>query len=327
MNMKKIFIAFVFFVLVGIVYAKPVSIGKSVPYYYVPDVEYYNYTSYENIRNSFIDIDIFKDTAGYNKYYYQNGSVAIYDERIIVQYFKEQGSKWKQIGTARYTEYKELSDGYMISRFYDDFLGTTYYVDYMLRKNETLKIRVRLNNTNNISRQYRVVWELSGITQPYWQQNQNSYTFGDEIEISYQDVDDTWGDITTGLVESHAQGRKLTLSFDVGDQTNFELDPSVQIGTEINREDPFQYSSQDSFVELPNNILVGHMLSSNINITKVFISEDYGRTWNIQDIDWKSNLNSPDSDFSSAFPTTVGILGTTTNDIVLYVSKYFSASL
>ena len=290
MKKKKTLFLFIFILMSCVSFAQ-YKIGEALPYDNSVAV-FENNTDHYRLSNNKVDVQIFKDTQGYNKYYYQNGSVAIYDERIIIDYLKANG-KWNQIGIPFKTDYEQIYDGYEIRRYYKDYAGTNFTVFHTLSRNSTLKITVELTEDNNISRDYRINWDLNGITNLNYEKGQHKYTF-DDVEIDYTDVFETWGNITTDLVADVQNGKKINLYFRVGNQTDFVLDPSVKIdeATELYDEPTFKGINRN-IIKTKNGTLYS-FFTNYISGTKIDIiiskSIDFGETWiNVRNLTENAN--------------------------------------
>jgi hypothetical protein len=179
-----------------------------------------------------------KGTAGYNVIYDKFGGVLVYDDRITLDYLFKAPDTWKQRGTPRSISWIKISDyHYEVTRFYDDFAGTTYNVKYTVKSDSPLKITITLNSGRTDT--YRITWSPSGIVKTDWKKVGNRFVFGDEsvdyswVSFDWEDVYQGFGDITTTSVESVAQGRKANIFFNVGTVNagqTLVVDPST-VGT------------------------------------------------------------------------------------------------
>lgn len=205
------------------VQASPSVVGTvDAPFYLLDRTNHYI------VNNGQFIIEIFKGTAGYDKIYYTDYTVAVYDARVTLEYWA--GNKWKQRGTPTSISYVETEEGYIVTRHYTDFLGTTYDVDYAFAPEQPIKITVRLHSGQSDS--YRIIWSLDGITQTDYDKKATKLDFG-TIAFDWFDVYLDWGNITTADVTDTAKGKKADIAFDigyVGAGIDVVLDPSV-VGT------------------------------------------------------------------------------------------------
>jgi len=185
-------------------------------------------------------IEFYKATAGYNKIYYKNGSVLVYDDRVVLEYLSKAPDTWKQRGTPTGIGYIKVSDYYYnVTRFYTDYLGTSYNITYIVKSDSPMKISISLESGQTDT--YRIAWYPSGITKLNWTKNDNRLTFGDEsvdygwIGFDWKDVYQSFGNITQTSCEAVAQGKKANIYFNIGvvnaGQTLI-IDPST-VGTSV----------------------------------------------------------------------------------------------
>jgi len=183
-------------------------------------------------------VEFYKGSYGYNKIYNRDGEVLVYDDRIIVEV--QQNKNWKTIGVPVGLSWVKISDHhYEVTRSYTDSLGTDYDVTYVVKTGEPMKITLTLSSAE--TREYRVLWSPSGITHVKWWEEDTRLWFGGEFDgvaFDWNDVYQTWGDITKYGVETVGNGRKANIWFNIGEvqagQT-IELDPSV-VGTSTSQE-------------------------------------------------------------------------------------------
>lgn len=173
-----------------------------------------------------IIFELYQDTQGYDKIYYPNGSVAVYDERVTMEYLRDNG-QWNQIGTPQQTGYIQNGNNYVLWRWFTDYSGTTYNISYIFDEGQTMKMRLDLNGTEE--RDYRIDWSLDGIANSDYVEYDNYVEYGD-IVINFSDVSESWGDITTISHTTTGNGRKADYLFRVGNQTQFVLDPTIETG-------------------------------------------------------------------------------------------------
>lgn len=174
-----------------------------------------------------------KDTAGYN-------IVALKGETLVAneQWVLEQpsgGSNWKQVGTPQKVSYRILSKFHvLVTRFYDNFLGTTFNVTYSFVGGARTKITVEGNIAE--AGEYRLQWQVSGVNKQTVSVDEkihvvkfsDSILDADAVTMDYSDVYKTFGDITTSSLTAKAGDQKVDQIFNVGVLPTgyFVLDPS-----------------------------------------------------------------------------------------------------
>ncbi|GAI14707.1 unnamed protein product, partial [marine sediment metagenome] len=170
-----------------------------------------------------------KGTAGYNEIW-ENDVQIVANERWVVEYLGP-GDQWKQRGTPQRIEW-EQSENYHVTvrRFYDDFLGTTFWVVYEFYGGFRPKISVEMEVGQEDN--YRIAWKASGINKTYVENLTNYVRFWNENEeaicFDYTDVYEAFGDITEVEIEPWANDHKLNEYFNVGSLGvgDFRLDPN-----------------------------------------------------------------------------------------------------
>jgi hypothetical protein len=199
-------------------------------------IQFVETDAYIRLNLSSIIIEFYKGTSGYNKIYSKNGSVLVYDDRIVLEYLSKAPDTWKQRGTPLYIGYVKISDyHYEVTRHYTDYLGTTYDIIYTVKSASTIKITINLKSGKIDT--YRVAWYPSGITKLDWVKEGESLVFRDEIDwigFDWNDVYQQFGNITSYAVESVAQGRKANIYFGIGTVNAGQtiiIDPTVVFST------------------------------------------------------------------------------------------------
>jgi hypothetical protein len=199
-------------------------------------IQFLEASSYIKLNFTMFTVEFYKGASGYNEIYDKFGNVSVYDDRIVLEYWT--GNAWKQRGTPTSIKYVKINDWhYNISRFYTDYLGTTYNITYTIKSDSPIKITISLKSGQTDA--YRVAWYPSGIVKTDWIVGDNKIVFGDEtinyqwIGFSWIDVYRVFGNITTYTVETVAQGRKANIYFNIGTinvgQTKI-IDPSIVAG-------------------------------------------------------------------------------------------------
>jgi len=195
-----------------------------------PSIVFSETADYVRLNFTLFVVDFYKNTFGYNVIHFQNGSVLVYNERFYLEY--SQGQNWKPIGTAYSLSYVKINDyAYNVTRFYTDYLGTTFNVTYLIRSFSSIKNEIRVHVAQ--SNVYRLRWEENGITFPNYSLEGNGLNFWEEdsyIRFDWSDVYEAFGDITSWAVGSVAQGRKLDIMFSLGSLmagSNLIIDPII----------------------------------------------------------------------------------------------------
>jgi len=201
-----------------------------------PPIQFEDAADYVKLNFTMFTVEFYKGSAGSNKIYDRGGAVVVYDDRVTLEYWS--GSTWKQRGTPTGVAWTKVSDyHYEVTRFYDDYVGTTCNVTYTVKSDSPLKISVRVKSGQTDT--YRVYWAPSGIVHESNVKQGNRLTFGDEdvdygwIGFDWSDVYQSLGDITATSVESVAQGKKANIYFNIGTVAAGEtvvIDPST-VGT------------------------------------------------------------------------------------------------
>lgn len=177
-------------------------------------------------------VELFKGSAGYDVIQGINGIVLVHSQRYTIETLEK--AKWKQVGTPKGLSWVQDSPTEItVTRYYTDYLGTTIDVVYHFRSGEGVKVDVVVNSGE--TRDYRIVWELDGITQTQVNEYDKSVKFGDLetdtwIGFDWIDAYNQFGDIYTRTVSSTAQGRKLDIVFNLGlidEGETLTLDPTI----------------------------------------------------------------------------------------------------
>jgi len=243
---KKCFVLFVLFVLlvaqlsvfefVSLVKAQTQGITR------VQGLEKYpivvtDTADYLRVNLTVFSVDFFKGSTGYNKLYNKTGDVLVYDDRIVLEYLSKAPDTWKQRGTPQSINWTVFDDySCEVDRYYDDYLGTTYYVKYMLNSthgSSSIKITVEL--TSGQADVYRLNWSPSGITIPDFISSNNSVTFGQGLgatTFDWNDVYQNFGNITTSSISTVANGKKAEICFNIGSLTvgqKVTVDPITRV--------------------------------------------------------------------------------------------------
>jgi len=187
-------------------------------------------TNYIKVNATMFSVDFYKGTFGYNKLYNQDGSVLVYDDRIVLEYlFNAQQDTWKPRGTPQNLTWT-IIDEYNIEvvRHYDDFLGTTYQVKYKVTSAFDFTIKITVDITCGATDTYRLNWYPTGITKTDYELIGNSFKFGGNtigsICYDWDDVLNIYGDHSTtptgyqvtSSVSSVTQGRKADIFINIG---------------------------------------------------------------------------------------------------------------
>ena len=191
-------------------------------------------SDYISLNFSMFRVEFYKGSAGYNVLYDRNGSVLVYNERQVLQYWS--GSQWKQRGVPYDLTWVQVDDyQYNVTRHYTDYIGTLYNVTFVVRSDVELKSVISINAGQTDD--YRLLWEMSGIVHEPYSESETRLVFGEIVTgwvaFDWGDVYKTLGNITETSVETVAQGKKMSAYFNVGvietGQT-LVIDPST-VGT------------------------------------------------------------------------------------------------
>lgn len=185
-----------------------------------PPIQFLEDDSYIRLNFTSLVVEFYKGTFGYNKIYNYYGDVLVYDDRIVLEYWT--GSQWKQRGTSTGVSWIKIDDhSYHVTRHYTDYVGTSYNVTYKIRSDSPMKISISL--TSGQTDEYRLGWYPSGITKVDYEEKPYSITFGADlmedfqwITFDWEDVYQSFGDITQTSIETVAQGRKANIYFSIG---------------------------------------------------------------------------------------------------------------
>jgi len=235
--------------------------------------------SYVRLEAWVFTVEFYKGSSGYNKIYSNNGSVIVHDDRIVLQYLSKEPDTWKQRGTPTGVSWTKVSDyHYNVTRFYDDYLGTTYNITYTVKANSAMKISVSLRSGQ--TSEYRIYWCPSGITREQWAQEENRVKFSegaDWIAFDWLDVYQSFGNITTVNIEAAADGKKANICFNIGTVSQGQslmVDPSVV--SAIASSDPF--GNRVSFTDGSNRFLFYTKTGGNV----VYRASSDGENWTLE---------------------------------------------
>ena len=167
---------------------------------------------------------IFKD---YSQIFTDSGSQVVMNERWILEY--KQGNTWKPRGTPLSVSYVEQENMAWVTRFYTDYLGTTWNVTYWFQSG--VKPKITFQGVLDQEEDYRIVWSLSGINTTYYEVYESNVKFLSEADetfiVDIEDVYNTLGDICDIVVTPQANNHKADFTFNIGvRQGYFELDPT-----------------------------------------------------------------------------------------------------
>jgi hypothetical protein len=255
------------------------------------------------VNSTVTTIDFFKGTTGYNKLYSSDGSVLVYDDRIVLEYLSNaKKGTWKQIGVPQSINYSQIDDyTYEVDRYYDNFLGTSYVVKYLLKSvvGET-SIKTTIEITSGQTDIYRLNWSPSGITNIDSVSSTNSTTFVKEkgsISFDWSDVYQNFGNITSSSISTVAQGGKLSTYFNIGSLVagqKIVVDPITRVqGNNSGTSGTSSVSVTMSSTPVSGNILIATiaiMCWTSTAITVSSITET--------NVVWTKVINSADTDES-----------------------------
>lgn len=213
--MKKIlnFLLGISLLVVGIgVYTPRIAIADEVPQsgYQPQPIPYVllDYVDRYSVTAGGWNFDFYKGTTGYNKIYSSsNSTVLVSDDRLTLEY--KQGTQWKQRGTPRSVTSATITDGFTITRHYDDFSGTTYDAEYKFITGQQPKLTITLNNGQ--TSEYRVDWALSGLSSNYTSVTNRLQFTG--IALDWSDVTNY---TTTPVVTTSGGAKKADITFNIG---------------------------------------------------------------------------------------------------------------
>lgn len=194
--------------------------ATSIAKLYGYPIIFFETANYFRLNFTMFTVEFYKGTAGYNKIYNKDGSLLVYDSRIYVEALS--GKNWKQVGTPRSISYKQITDHYYnVTRYYDDSLGTTYSVTWVITSDSPMKAEITLKSGS--TQTYRCRWVESGIAYLSYTKTSQQLIFGDPntayswIAFDWKDVYQTFGEITQSAVSTQANGKKLDLFFNLGE--------------------------------------------------------------------------------------------------------------
>jgi len=203
-----------------------------------PSIIFEETDQYVKLNFSTFIIEFYKGSAGYNKIYDGQDNVLVYDDRITLQYFGT--GNWKQRGTPTEITWEKVTDyQYVVVRHYDDYVGTTYNVSYVVKSASLMKIRVDLSSGQTDD--YRIYWAPSGITYAEYAKTAQNVVFTTDtsmveeylsgyVMFDWSDVYQSFGDITATTFEEVANGKKANIYFNIGiinEGQKITLDPSI----------------------------------------------------------------------------------------------------
>jgi hypothetical protein len=185
-----------------------------------PPIKFTETADYVRLNFTMFIVEFYKGSSGYNKIYSKNGSVLVYDDRTVLEYLSKAPDTWKQRGTPTGISWLKVSDyHYEVTRRYTDYLGTTYDIKYTVKSDSPMKTTITLISGQTDT--YRIVWAPSGIAYASWKQEGNRVTFGDEsvpygwVGFDWEDVYQSFGNITQMSCEDVAQGKKANIYFGI----------------------------------------------------------------------------------------------------------------
>jgi hypothetical protein len=130
-------------------------------------IQFSETSDYVKLNFTMFVVEFYKGTAGYNKIYDKFGNVIVYDDRIVLEYLSKSPDTWKQRGTPTGISWIKINDYYYnITRYYTDYLGTTYNITYAVRSDSPVKTTINLKSGQTDT--YRIAWYPSGITKTDW---------------------------------------------------------------------------------------------------------------------------------------------------------------
>lgn len=190
--------------------------------------------SYRLNTSSFI-VEFFKGSLGYDKLYDIEGKELIYDMRLALQYYRSSGQgSWNQRGTPTTVSAEKIDEyTYKVTRYFNDFVSTVWRVEYIVSTWSQVKFTAIINSGQKDT--YRLLWSLSGIVNTKNIETSTSIQFKSEttdfggINIDWLDAYKSLGSITEKVISDVAQGRKLDLTFSIGNidaGKSLTLDPS-----------------------------------------------------------------------------------------------------
>ena len=209
--MKKLGLALILILFMGILPVNALVLDSVEP---KPLLQVYDKGDYYQAGNT----EFYKDSQGYDRLLKPDESVFVYSQRYRVE--RLEGKNWKTVGiptsvTASDTE---------ITRHYTDYLGATFDVIYHIDLGKT---DVLIDSS--ISAQYRIVWELDGITNTEYQVNPRGINFTSSVDWVYADWSMAQAESFFSVSDT-ANGKKLDVIFDVGvigAGESYLLDPTL----------------------------------------------------------------------------------------------------
>lgn len=197
-------------------------LGTEFPFEITEEEEYYQVTSQlASVR--FYDYY----TEVWNRDFTE---VQVYDDRWTVEYLNKQ-DKWTDSSFWDVVRSYEVTDDAIIVRRTGQTTIGERTETYTFRNGDPCKINITQNTIEEQTIRY--IWTPSGIVSPNETQTVDGFTFPSGLSIDWADAaSDT--PIITPTVESHAQGRKLTVVFEeflVVAGSSHTLDPRYEYHT------------------------------------------------------------------------------------------------
>jgi hypothetical protein len=132
----------------------------------------------------------FDKSSGSSVIYANNGSILVYYQFMVLQYYNDKVKDWRQAGTFQTLSWLKHDDYYysVAEYFVDSSTSpqTNYTITYDIRSDSRVKITVRIES--GATRQYRLQWSLDGIVYSDWVEEKNAdgvknqLLFGDEFK-------------------------------------------------------------------------------------------------------------------------------------------------
>jgi len=184
--------------------------------------------SYVEVMNGAFVTRLYKD--GYDVFLDNGGNTLVYNSQFVLEYLA--GKNWKQRGIPIGLDYEIYPTAILVTRHYSDYLGTTFDVIYSFTLSNIVKITIKIRNGQSST--YRLLWSLDGIKQTASYAKQSNSVAFDLLNIDWNDVYYSLGDITLSSVSDTAQGKKLDVTFDIGNLNagdSLIIDPNISINS------------------------------------------------------------------------------------------------
>jgi len=175
--------------------------------------------------------DIGKNSLGRNIIWY-NGDVLIGNEKWDLEYLK--GTEWESMMCYPVKTYYVLSENNrvcVVTREYMDYRGTTFEINYEFRSG--VPVKISFDGYFDKLNEYRIIWKCDGIKTDYMRYDDKGKTTRAwdsedyDFEFNYDDVYQSFGDITDVEIRETAKNYKITHYFYIGMvQGGFWLDPT-----------------------------------------------------------------------------------------------------